>query len=134
MTQKKNRKNKKCSRHQSKKQQKKHTLHQESMSHDSAAASINKSSAQTDTPLLQRTEILNSFLHQNIIVGVAQNNFKSTVGVEGRLDAVDHMCNVVLANATSPALGNQGTSKVGAVRGASVMFFGIPKPQQAQQD
>ena len=97
------------------------------MSSSSAPPSKNKD----DIPLLQRPEVVNSFLHQNVIVGVAQNGFQSTVGLEGRLDAVDAMCNIALSNAVSPGLTSSfQRSKVAAVRGASVSFFGIPKQQQ----
>lgn len=111
------------------------------MSKDASSTNDNNNNSKkssNDTLLLQRSDVINSFLHQNVIVGVAQNNFTSTVGVEGRLDAVDTMSNVVLANATSPSLLGQNQqqqpSKVAAVRGASVLFFGIPKKQQVNQD
>ena len=97
----------------------------------------NTSSNNNDTPLLQRSQITNSFLHQNILVGVVTNpqqqqqgaGCADVVSINGRLDAVDSFCNVTLGNASSKALLGSDTevSKVASIKGANVAFFGIPK-------
>ena len=87
--------------------------------------------SESDTPLLLRPYVMDMFLNQQVIVGVIQNNKNNTnnvVGLQGRLDSVDPLCNVVLSSATSPGLlgGSTEVQKIAAARGANVAFFGIP--------
>ena len=97
--------------------------------------SSKNNNSNSDTPLLQRSEVISTFIHQEVLVGVNQttnNNNKNSsdvVAIKGRLDAVDNFCNVTLGNATSPALlgGSEDVSKVASIKGANVAFFGIPK-------
>jgi hypothetical protein len=112
--------------------------------------------APTSAPvtLMQQASVLTAFLHQPVVVGVAtaypapvgaaafaapapgsDAPRLSTVGVRGRLDALDGAFNATLSHVASPALlgaaatGTSGPARVGVVRGAAVMFVGIPKQQ-----
>ena len=123
-----------------------------SHAHAAAAAAPPPTSSLPTTPLMQHSNIISSFLHHDVVVGVLQPpprrgaidclggagtgpgagqqqqdaTAAGVVGVRGRLDAIDVMCNVALSGATTGAAGAP-VSRVAALRGATVMFVGIPK-------